>query len=551
MIRGENMNIKKLIKPIAVSIICLSLLSGCANMSKMMMDMMIGKTDDLNKTNIEVKYYTNIYPEGTETVTSSVMGTKEEPWEAGRDFVFTAFLEKGSTSIVPFMQLEGDVKYNNTTAPYLGAGHFGKSYVGGAPDNINIDITSKKGQKLNFKVAAAPRIKIISINGQKNGAFKLDPSKGLTLKLEVPRNLRGKYMTAWLTFDAMAAKSFLPLAIFKAKETVYLSPQMLRHGQTANNASTNFDSDNYLLIKLATEKQIQHAEHDIKVIYEAMDGKPIEITKDIDLIAATEATVELDGGFTANVSTRGAMYSKPLKSARKLALVNLTINGSLVTTQSSESSETNWANDKTTTTTTLRTWQFPDKPIKDWDTYMGQVYKDIRDVFASEYRVKFVPRSKVTAAKAYKAMASDFEEKYSSATINHSYQGIAPIKDAGSLVDLNHPLQKMESPYKALMKELGVDGLVFVTISSYVPKIDPITLNSRININVIGYGITKETSNLNYLTANFETGNGRNTSHPLYKVMRQDHVKQTLKDGVQKLDKMNRENGFFDVWALR
>ncbi len=544
------MDIKKLVKPIAVSIICLSLLSGCASMSKMMMDMMIGKTDDLSTTNIEVKYYTNIYPKGTESVTSSVMGTEEEPWEAGRDFVFTAFLEKGSTSAVSFTQLEGEVKYNNTPAPYLGAGHFGKSYAGGAPDKINVDITSKKGQKLNFNVGAAPHIKIISINGQKNGAFKLDPNKGLKLKLQVPKNLKGKYMTAWLTFDAFAAKAFLPLAIFKAKDTVYLSPQMLRHGQTANNASTNFDSDNYLLIKLATEKQIQHAEHDIKVIYEAMDGKPMEITQDIDLVATTEATVELDGGFKASVSTHGAMYSKPLKSARKLALVNLTINGSLVSTETSKST----TGDREVTTT--KTWQFPDKPLKDWDTYLGQVYKDVRDVFASEYRVKFIPRSRVTAAKAYKAMVTDFEEQYTSSVINHSYQGITPTKvpttDANP-VNLNHPLQKTESPYKALMKELGVDGLVFVTISSNVPKTEDmvITLSSQMNIQVIGYGVTKEASHLSYLKANFEIGAGRGTNYSLYKIMRQDHVRQTLKDGVQKLDKMNKENGFFDVWALR
>ncbi|MDQ6983712.1 MAG: hypothetical protein Q9M44_03250 [Ghiorsea sp.] len=542
------MNYKTILKPMMIGVVSLFLLAGCASMSKMMMDMMIGKTDDLNKTNIEVKYYTNIYPEGTESVTSSVMGTKEEPWEAGRDFVFTAFLEKGSTSIVPFMQLEGNVNYNGTSAPYLGAGHFGKSYSGSAPDKISIDITSMKGQNLKFNVDKAPRIKIISINGQKNGAFKLDPSKGLKLKLQVPRNLRGKYMTAWLTFDAFAAKAFNPLAIFKAQETVYLSPQVLRHGQTGNNASTNFDSDNYLLIKLATEKQIKHAKHNIKVIYEAMDGKPIEIIKDIDLVATTQATVELDGGFKANVSTRGAMYSKPLKSARKLALVNLTIDGTLVTTETSTSTN----GDREITTT--NTWQFPDKPLKDWDTYMGQVYKDVRDVFASEYRVSFLPRSKVTAAKAYQAMAVDFEEKYTSSIIKHSYQGAKPIKvpttDANP-VDINNPLQKTTSPYKALMKELGVDGLVFVTISSVVPKTEVITLSSKMNIQVIGYGVTKDTSHMSYLKASFETGEGRGTNNALYKIMRQDHVRQTLKTGAQKLDAMNKENGFYDVWALR
>jgi hypothetical protein len=335
-----------------------------------------------------------------------------------------------------------------------------------------------------------------------------------------------------------------------------------RHSAPPNARFFTFNKGpNYLLVeRFVAEAGDQPAVGAAQVIAQSWDTVPVTLSGDVDVIERIEVQGEIGEGerrITYGLNKPNASYGRPFSSGKKFALASLTVRGTLRKQETDSYSYTS-GNTKTTVTTTT-TWQFPQLPDEFWDQLLESLHGDITSILQQRYGIEMIPVEQVTSSPMYAAL-EEIEDENTQVEIKRTYKGtksLIPTSLSAMLGSISSTFAA-DRPDSRLMSELGVDGLISVTLDLDVPTdIDQITLRPMMSIRVTGppngytIGPTVYVEGLVGSKRGATFMEGTKEIVTLNKIVRQKELMQALVQALDELDAKEDEMGYDALWALK
>lgn len=476
----------------------LTLLPGCAQVMNQVggvaARMLTQSTDDLSKSNRMISYIDNAYPSATGEAGVVAVGGKHQEGQP------TASVTLMKRSGIGLWKLTGEMTANGTPMD---------SYAGGVSrflfledrSPVTVGITSESGQSEEYRLTPLPPIRITAINGQPVGrtmedAVALDLEGPLTLDIDRQGGGMATDMRIALMGTTMGVKGFWDVAVVPGQNRIELPAGVFSNGQ-GNPINTG---DNWLLVEEYERPTFEEARNGgmlLKVVKSA-DAVPVITSGDLP----RNAVGLIRGGFTVEEEARSQgddrfaySFTKPpafsgpaFLPGTKLALVTFTVRANdLSQKQTSTSTSDNYATNTRTTTTTTRTRQFAQLPTAFYQQLANDMHGDLMGAMQSAWNVEMIPISQVLASsryQRYEAVQDTATAQYASA----SYGGLSTIFDPSPFAvlkagDTSGPFSMAQQ--ERLMDELGVDGLVAVTIDLSMPW-EEFSLTPTVNLQIIG-----------------------------------------------------------------
>ena len=583
-----------------------SFLKGLAKtMTKGIGNALTKKTADLNEVVAEARYISNLYPKSLKAYTSEEEMLFENIWKDGANIVAVRFWKKGG---IAFYEIEGTIKMDGEPMPYINSGYYAKTITDSKPHTISIETTS--GQKAELKIKPTFPIKVVSPN-----KIEVDMEKDLTVQLTNPAGSENTGVRlAVFTKPTISQTGWTTIDYFKSLDKITIPAAILLKARGGFKLT-----DSYLLAeRYSLEMPEVSGIGEVRLLSLAWDYAPIK-AKNLGA-AGTPSSKEKDGVITApgagisinrneeksksgykmayNISNLGyATNIRPLKQAKKLAVIGFTVRGIALTQEQTH----NWTTTNTsvtyeehsdytekTTTTTTTEWsetvkkQFPEFPKKDWDALTAGLFKSFEQTM-KEQGIEIIPVEKVLQSNSYK----DFPEVPDNLTetgYTSSYKGLKNIFGGGFSKGI---LAAVGSPQRRLMKELGVDGTVTVNVDMAMPWEGKTTLQPRLEYSILGNvngyetfpcpyakgkisgdGVdiqklteTKEidevkTSTKDGIVTETKTGKKKKTkvytSDALEKVIRKDLIFQAMTESLTRMKEEEDKSGYFnELWKLK
>ncbi len=218
-----------------------------------------------------------------------------------------------------------------------------------------------------------------------------------------------------------------------------------------------------------------------------------------------------------------------------------------------------------TTTTTTRTRQFAQLPTAFYQQLANDMHGDLMGAMQSAWNVEMIPISRVLASsryQRYEAVRDTATSEFASA----SYGGLSTIFDPSPFAVLNAgdtsgPFSMAQQ--ERLMDELGVDGLVAVTIDLSMPW-DEFSLTPTVNLQIIGRTADLMQPAQSYFAKGTVTGEGQDMENVdmddpaqlrafLDNAINRDLLATTFRIGFERLVQEERANHpiYEAVWANR
>jgi hypothetical protein len=168
---------------IAVVVLPLILLSGCAALGKLAAGMMTSTTSDLSVCAVQGMYITNLYPRETKTIE---MDYVPADWQPGKSGVAVSFFKREG---IGFYKVDGAVTMDGDTLPYLANGVYSIYFDKSDGKSKKISITTSTGQKAQFTIQAPKSVKLVSVNGSNSNVI-LGSINSQKKSLFLPQHLR-------------------------------------------------------------------------------------------------------------------------------------------------------------------------------------------------------------------------------------------------------------------------------------------------------------------------------------------------------------------------
>ncbi len=476
----------------------LILLPGCAQVMNQVggvaARMLTQSTDDLSKTNRMIGYTDNAYPSATgEAGVIAIGGNHRE----GQPTTSVTLMKRSGVGL---WKLDGEMTSNGTPMD---------SYAGGVSrylfhedrSPVTVEISSAAGQSEEYRLNPLPPIRITAVNGQPVGrtmddAVPLDLEGPLTLEIDRQNPGFATDMRIALLGTTMGVKGFWDVAVVPGQNRIELPAGVFSNGQ-GNPINTG---ENWLMLEEYERPTFEEAQNGgmlLKVVKSA-DVVPVITSGDLprNLVGLIKGgfTVEeeaetQDGDAFAYSFTKPPAFAGPaFLPGTKLALVTFTVRANdLSQEKTSTSTSENRIQGTRTTTTTTRTRQFAQLPTAFYQQLANDMHGDLMGAMQSAWNVEMIPISRVLASsryQRYEAVRDTATSEFASA----SYGGLSTIFDPSPFAVLNAgdtsgPFSMAQQ--ERLMDELGVDGLVAVTIDLSMPW-DEFSLTPTVNLQIIG-----------------------------------------------------------------
>ncbi|MEX0609314.1 MAG: hypothetical protein WD016_11610 [Balneolaceae bacterium] len=536
---------------IIFSILLISGLSvGCVQFGKVVGKFLTSSTSDLNESSTQIRYVRNTY--NPEVKTTEVSYFKD--WNAGRNMVgLNSFKREGAG----MLKIDGTVKSNGNEIPYIANGAYAEFVDDLSPQTIDIETVS--GQQISFTVSPIEEVKIKSVNG---GSGEIDLSKDLVLEFNEPAQSENPNMRAMLLMDFMGTRSFADIANFKAADKVVIPAEAFKHLPGLNPIT----GDSYLMIE--RYKVTPHTSGGIgaaQILSLSWDTVPVKVSNNVKQINGlpVKNTIEDENGtFTYNASKPNAFLGKPFSKGKKFALTSLTVRATkLQQSRSESSSSTAYYSSYSvkTTTTTTETRAFPKLPEVFWDNLLNSMYTDVTATLQNNFDIEFIPVEEVLKAPSY-AKLKPIEDGITQVEVSKSYKGTKPLLPTtfsaimGS-ISTTFASDRIDA---RLLNELGVDGLIAITIDLEMPW-EEFSLSPRMSFRITGapngylYGPTVfaegvihgngiELDEVNQEEVNIEL---------LNQIVRKDALISAFDDALRALKAEESKHGYEQIWALQ
>lgn len=524
---------------------------GCAQFGKVIGKFLTGTTDDLNEASTQVRYTRNTYPPEINTTEVGYF----DDWIAGRNAVgINSFKREGAG----MLKIDGTVTANGVEIPYVDNGAYGMFLDGLEPQTVEIKTNS--GQEVSFYVEPIEEVNIKNVNG---GSGELDLTKDLVLEFEEPTHYENKDMRLLLLTDFMGTRSWMDVANFKAVEKVVIPAEAFKHlpGVRPN------EGESYLLVeRYKVSPNINEGIGAAQVLSISWDAVPVTVTNRPQLIHGIDATGEIEndkGNIEYRAAKPNAFLGKPFSEGKKFALTSLTVRATKLKQQRSKttSSTSYYSNYKvTTTTTTTQTRKFPTLPDIFWDNLIDGMYEGVVATLNKNMGAEFIPMDQVTAAPSFQKL-EPIDDGITEVEVQKSYPGTKPLLPTtfGAIMSSVSTTFASDRIDAKLIDELGVDGLVAVTVDLEMPW-EEFTLTPRMSFRITGapngylYGptvfaegvITGQGVELDEAKENSEIG-----IDLLNQIVQQEQLIQAFDEALRELQATEQSHGYEKIWALQ
>lgn len=546
-----------------VFILALLLLNGCGSISKvtgtLVGKMMTQKTATLSTTALQVYFQRNVYPKATGEISTTYF----DDWREGENMVYINFLKREG---VGFYTIDGTVNIDGEDVPHLANGFYGKWIDKNDTSPKRVKVTTSTGESAEFTVAPPPPISIKSVNGSREGAV-VDVTKDLVLELESPNTTQDTEFKISLLGTVMGIRTFMDFGVFKYKDKITIPADMWKNSGSSMPPGSG---ENWIKIERfeVSPKSVAGVGAS-QAIGSSVDCFPVTVKGEIDKtifgtvakdgIRVSDDVKSKTGTMHYEFSKPNAFLGRPFSSGKKFAVASFTVRATKLQ-QSRTKTNTSQVGSMNVTTTTTTTRTFPVLPDAYWEDLVDELYRDFESVLKRNHNISLIPVEKVISAPSYDDL-EPISDNVSVVEVEKSYKNTKNLipTTLSAIIDNISTTFASDRIDARLLRELGVDGLISVTIDLEMPW-EEFTLTPRMSIRISGEPngyIAGPTIFLQGLV----TGNGiplekakMNAEHimeVLPSIIRKDELMSALDTGLKQVHNAEMGKGYEELWSLK
>lgn len=527
------------------------------SLGKLAGNLLTSTTDDLSTLSMQVIYMQNLYPSETETIETEYFGF----WEPGMDMAGVLFLKKEG---VGMSKIDGTVNIDGNLIEHVANGFYG-GIVSQNSGSHTVNVSTVRGDQAELKADPIEPIEIISVNGKPKGeVVDVNMDEDLVLELNHPEGGTADFYVAVLG-KVMGIRGFNEIGFFKSTTKIIIPKEAFRH--TATTAYKFEQGSNYLLVQRTKEKVVNlPALGAAQVISGAMDWSPINLVGDQKTFLGI-GTDEYNAGYKAktkdgfevNANKPNAFWGPPLSEPKKLAMASFVVRATQLKQQQVKTS-TSTSGNVTTTTTTTTTKTFPEVPEAYWDQLVNEFYKKFETALLEQMNVQLVPIETTMKASQYQHLFATMDT-VSEEIVVKPYKGcklLLPTTFSETWASRTSTFPS-DKPEIKLLEELGVDGIISVTVDCAMSwedgSLSP-RMSFRINGPTNGWKVGP-TTYANGLIAGPGQGisetakNAADITDQLNQIMNVDRVIALFTEAMEGLKADEANKGYEKIWALK
>lgn len=527
------------------------------SLGKLAGNLLTSTTDDLSTLSMQVIYMQNLYPSETETIETEYFGF----WEPGMDMAGVLFLKKEG---VGMSKIDGTVNIDGNLTEHVANGFYG-GIVSQNSGAHTVNVSTVRGDQAELKADPIEPIEIISVNGKPKGeVVDVNMDEDLVLELNHPEGGTADFYVAVLG-KVMGIRGFNEIGFFKSTTKIIIPKEAFRH--TATTAYKFEQGNNYLLVQRTKEKVVNlPALGAAQVISGAMDWSPINLVGDQKTFLGI-GTDEYNAGYKAktkdgfevNANKPNAFWGPPLSEPKKLAMASFVVRATQLKQQQVNTS-TSTSGNVTTTTTTTTTKTFPEVPEAYWDQLVNEFYKKFETALLEQMNVQLVPIETTMKASQYQHLFATMDT-VSEEIVVKPYKGcklLLPTTFSETWASRTSTFPS-DKPEIKLLEELGVDGIISVTVDCAMSwedgSLSP-RMSFRINGPTNGWKVGP-TTYANGLIAGPGQGisetakNAADITDQLNQIMNVDRVIALFTEAMEGLKADEANKGYEKIWALK
>ncbi|MEQ8473258.1 MAG: hypothetical protein RIC35_18830 [Marinoscillum sp.] len=527
------------------------------SLGKLAGNLLTTTTDDLNTLSMQVLYMQNLYPSEAMTVETEYFGF----WESGMDMAGVLFLKKEG---VGMSKIDGSVKIDGNEIEHVANGFYGGIVSENSGSHI-INVETVSGDKALLKAEPIEPIEIITVNGVPRGEVaEVNMDQDLVLELKHPQGGTEDFYVAVLG-KVMGVKGFNEIGFFKSTNKIVIPKEAFKH--TATTAYKFEQGANYLMVQRTKETVVNLPDVGAaQVITGAMDWSPITLNGDQKTFLGigtdeynAKYQVKTDDKFQVQANKPNAFWGPPLTQPKKLAMASFVVRATELKQQQSKTSSST-AGNVTTTTTTTTTKTFPKVPEAYWDQLVNEFYAKFEKALLSEMNIELVPIEETMKASQYQNLFAT-EDTVSESVVVKPYKGCKLLLPTtfSEMWQSRTSTFPNDKPEVKLMKELGVDGIISVTVDCAMAWEDG-ALSPRFSFKIDGPTNgwkVGPTTYANGLITGPGTGisesskSAENIVDQLNQIMSVDRVIELFKESMAGLKEDEKNKGYEKIWALK
>lgn len=528
--------------------------------------LLTGKTSNLGETSIQVFFLRNTYPKATQSIDVTYF---KDTYRENENIVYILITDRDG---VGFFQIDGTVTIDGTVVQHIANGIYGKWIDKNDISPKKVSIETVTGQKAEFMVAPPPPIKIKSVNGEgENSVVSLEGDLQLEMEAE---NASGTEFTVSFLSSVMGINAFTDFGTFKYKDNITIPAAMWNNPLSAMSPTSGA---NWLKVErfnvTATHVSGVGAS---QVVGMSVDCFPVTISGEVEeswVGTISEQGIHINDKIVTgsdeekymqyDVSKPNAFLGRPFSSAKKFAMVSFSVRATKLQqsrTTSGSSTSTFGNMEVTTTTTTTETRTFPKLPDAYWDNLVNTLYADFKTILDKNYNIELIPVADVLKAPSYKDL-EPISDNITTVEVEKSYmdtKNLIPTTLSALIgnVSTTFASDRIDS---RLINELGVDGIIAVTIDLEMPW-EEFSLSPRLSIRISGGPNGYKAGPTIYLQGVIN-GNGTELDEAkmdadhimeiLPNVIRQNDLMNALDISLQKIKEEEKNKDYETLWSLK
>ncbi len=522
------------------------------------------KTADLSTASVNVSFIRNMYPKAVNTVEVEYL---KDDWREGGNMVTINFFKREG---IGMYSIDGKVFIDGIEVPHFANGFYGKWVDKNDFSPKTIRVETSTGQVAEFVVTPAPPIKIISVNGKKENPV-VDIQSDLSLELESPGTDKNTEFSVSLLADIMKLRTFTDYGIFKYKNKISLPAAMWRNPGTS---IAPIEGENWLKVERANlNLKIIKGVGATQIVGTSIDCVPVTVTGKIEQtwvgtianegLRLSETFKDKNGTMKVEMSKPNAFLGRPMSSAKKFAVVSFTVRATkLQQSRTKTRTHTTYGPylKTTTTTTTTTTRTFPELPDAYWESLVNSLYADFEHILKNNYDISLIPVEQVKRAPSYKDL-EPIKDNVSVVEVEKSYKGTKNLipTTLSAIIDNIATTFASDRIDSRLIRELGVDGIIAVTIDLEMPW-EGFSLSPRLSLRISGPPNGYKAGPTIY-EQGVISGNGMKLNEAkmdakyvmdiLPNVIRQKELMNALETGLKKMAEKEKKADYDLIWSYK
>ncbi len=424
---------------------------------------------DLSETSIAVIYASNMIPNNNLDFV-----TKTEGWETCGEGVSVVFFNNEGIGLT---DTDGDVIIDGQKLEEAGMGTYFQGYPASKRGKKKVEITSSSGDKVEVNFEPLPSLEILTVNGKKkNEDIIIDGTEDVIIELKNGDLDKDSQLYVEIIVSAMSLKAQTHLFISDATNKLVIPKE----------AFTNFEQSPLPIIEINT-LSVSRVKQEI--IYNTQAGPIQKVTTFSDFVPvllkgdiaggslltntfSKDKNTKVDGKFKTiegeynfQIKKENAFKYPPIDRMKKIGIASFVVRGNLFQEKTTVSEKTDYnANTITTTTTTIKKW-FPEISDAAWQKFADKMYNEFVKKLKSDLNVEVINADKMVNSKMYKDMKPILDTVTKTFVEKGAY-GTKRFVNTGEFDSFKdfRIIFPDDSLNEKLMKELGIDGLVAVTI---------------------------------------------------------------------------------------